>query len=72
MGGFAAARKLRKAMPEMRILFLSQYSQKVYAEEALQIGASGYLLKSAAASELATAIDAVVSGHTFISERVGV
>jgi len=71
MGGFTAARKLLKSFPEMRILFLSQFSQRVYAEEALQIGASGYLLKGAAASELARAIKAVVSGQTFVSERVG-
>src|SRR5438309_2190286 len=50
MGGFAAARQLRDSHPEVRIIFLSQYSQKIYAEEALKLGAAGYVLKSAVVS----------------------
>lgn len=71
MGGFAAARHLRESNPTVQIVFLSQYSQKVYAEEALKLGAAGYLLKAAAASELPSAIEAIEGGHTFVSERVG-
>jgi len=70
MGGFAAARQLRESYPEVRIVFLSQYSQKIYAEEALKLGAAGYVLKSAVVSELAEALKAADSGGTFVSEKV--
>ena len=70
MGGFAAARQLRETHPDIRIIFLSQYSQKIFAEEAVSMGAAGYVLKSAAATELPSAITAIYAGEIFISERV--
>jgi len=70
MGGFAAARQLRESHPHIRIVFLSQYSQKIYAEEAVKLGAAGYVLKAAAATELPSAITAIHAGQRFISERV--
>ena len=70
MGGFAAARRLRESHPHIHIIFLSQYSQKIYAEEAVKLGAAGYVLKSFAVKELPSAITAVHAGERFISERV--
>lgn len=67
MGGFAAARELRQLMPRLAIIFVSQYSERVYAEEALEIGASGYVLKRTAYTDLPNALDAAVSGRTFVS-----
>lgn len=72
MGGFAAARQLRESHPDIRIIFLSQYSQKIYAEEAVRMGAAGYVLKSAAVTELPSAITAIHAGGRFISERVAI
>ena len=71
MGGFPAARYLREHLPEISIILVSQYPQKVYAEEAMQLGARGYVVKAAAAVELGPAMKAVLDGGTFISPRVG-
>ena len=70
MGGLAAARELRKLKPNLGIILISQYSDRVYAEEALEIGAGAYVLKRTANSELADAINAVMSGRTFVSPVV--
>ena len=67
MGGFAAARQLRARMPELRIVFVSQHSERVYIEEAFQIGVNGYILKQTAATDLGDAIQAVMSGRKFLS-----
>jgi two-component system, NarL family, nitrate/nitrite response regulator NarL len=72
MGGIAAARELCKLKPSLGIILISQYSDRAYAEEALQIGAGAYVLKTAASTELGPAVDAVMSGRTFVSAGVGV
>jgi len=69
MGGFGAARRLRASMPSLRIVFISQYADPEYAEEALRIGAQAYVMKSAAATELQEAVDAISAGHCFVSPR---
>jgi DNA-binding NarL/FixJ family response regulator len=70
MGGFPAAKYLREHLPELQIILVSQYNQKAYAEEALEIGVRGYIVKSAAASELEPAIHAVLDGGTFVSPTI--
>ena len=67
MGGFAAAGELRVVLPALRIIFISQYSEPAYSEEALHIGAAGYVLKQRARADLGRAIDAALSGGTFVS-----
>lgn len=70
MGGIAAARHLKVHLPDLRIILVSQYKQKVYAEEALGIGAKGYILKGSAARELGPAIEKVMDGGTFVSAAI--
>lgn len=67
MGGFAAARQLRIRMPELRIIFVSQHRERIYIEEAFQIGVNGYVLKQSAADDLGDAIQTVMSGGSFVS-----
>jgi two-component system, NarL family, response regulator NreC len=69
MGGFAAARELRLLAPNLRIIFVSQYSDPAYAEEALELGGSGYVLKGTAGTELTEAVDVVLAGGTFVSPK---
>jgi DNA-binding NarL/FixJ family response regulator len=71
MGGFPAARYLREHIPELRIILVSQHNNKAYVEEALQIGARGYIVKEAVARELGPAMDAVMDGGTFVSPSIG-
>jgi DNA-binding NarL/FixJ family response regulator len=67
MGGFSTAKYLRDHIPELQIILVSQYNQKLYAEEALEIGVRGYIVKSAAARP---AIHAVLHGGTFVSPSI--
>ena len=70
MGGFPAVRYLREHIPELRIILVSQHNQKVYADEAMQLGAKGYVVKAAVATELGPAIHTVMNGGTFVSSRI--
>ena len=70
MGGFAAARQLRVLLPHVPIIFVSQHSSRIYAEEALHIGVRAYVLKRSATTDLRPAISAVMTGHTFVSPLV--
>jgi DNA-binding NarL/FixJ family response regulator len=70
LNGIDAARKIRKAQPKLKIVFLTMHPDIGYATEALALGSCGYVLKSSAADELATAIQAVVRGETYISPKI--
>lgn len=70
MGGFTTARKLREMQPEIGIILISQYSERVYAEEALQMGINAYVLKRNAGKDLEEALQAVRAGQTFVSPFV--
>jgi len=59
VNGIEATRRIRKAHPQTRVLVLSQYEQKETVLEAIDAGASGYLLKRDAGADLAEAIRAV-------------
>jgi DNA-binding NarL/FixJ family response regulator len=67
LNGIEAARQIRKLVPEAKIIFLSQESSAAVVQEALSFGAQGYVVKINAGSELVPAIDAVLSGKTFVS-----
>ena len=61
LNGLDAARQLSKLVPDCRIIFLTMHANPAYATEAFQAGASAYLLKRSAASELPQAIRAALS-----------
>ena len=67
LNGLDAARQLRKLVPESKIIFLTMHASPTYATEAFQAGASGYLLKRSAASELGLAIKAVLQGQHYLT-----
>jgi len=70
LNGIDAARRLRKIVPRARILFLTMHADQEYLREAVRAGASGYLLKRSAASELVTALREVARGRAYISPEV--
>lgn len=70
MGGFQAARYLCKTMPLIPIIFVSQHRDRSYLDEAIACGAKGYVVKSAAASELPQALAAFEAGKSFHSTFV--
>jgi len=67
INGIEAARRIREVSPASKILFVSENRSPDVAEEALNTGASGYVLKSDAAGELLPAIKAVLQGKRFVS-----
>ena len=70
ISGIQAARRIREVSPASKILFVNETRSPEIAEEALNTGASGYVLKSDAASELLPAIKAVLEGKRFISASI--
>ena len=68
--GLRTAAELRTQVPEARVLILSMYDNAEYVLEAVRAGASGYLLKDSAATELRQAITAVHTGATYFSAAV--
>ena len=67
MGGFDAARGIRNASRETRIVALSMYSDAHYQERMRQAGALAYVLKNEAIDDLVGAIRAVLRGEHFTS-----
>ena len=70
LNGIEATRRAVKLRPRPRILVLSMHDDTEYVRQALNAGASGYLLKSAAVRELELALAAVVRGEVWISPAI--
>jgi len=67
LNGIEAARRIRKLCPKSKILFVSQESSADVVQEALGLGAVGYVVKADAGSELLSALKTVLEGRQFIS-----
>jgi DNA-binding NarL/FixJ family response regulator len=70
LNGIDAARQIKQTDPDVRIIFLTMNEDPNLAAEAFRAGASGYLLKRSAASELVTAIREVVKHRSYITPLV--
>ena len=68
--GMEATRKLRHIVPGCKVILISMYAQTEFVREAFSAGASGYLLKSSAATELQDAIHDVMDGKMYVSSCV--
>jgi DNA-binding NarL/FixJ family response regulator len=70
LNGLEAALRLKKQMPTVKMIFLTMNEDPDLAVEAMGSGASGYLLKSSAASELIRAIQLSLRGKTYITPLI--
>lgn len=70
LNGLDAARKLAKLVPESKLIFLTMHANPAYATEAFKAGASGYLLKHSAASELIQAIHSILKGRHYLTPLI--
>ena len=70
LNGIEAARQIRKENPQARIVFLTMHPDPVYATEALDAGALGYVLKSAAGELLVTAIRQALEGRVYVTPAI--
>jgi DNA-binding NarL/FixJ family response regulator len=68
LNGIDAARQIRQLSPKSKILFMSQESSADVVQQALALGALGYVVKSHAGGELLPAVEAVLQGRQFVSE----
>jgi DNA-binding NarL/FixJ family response regulator len=66
MTGLQAAAELSRRRPELKLLMLSMHESEQYLFEALQAGASGYVLKSSADRDLVEACRATMRGEPFL------
>ena len=64
--GLQAAREIARQRPETRVLMLSMHDNEEYLFEALSVGASGYVLKSAVDQDLVSACRAALRGEPFL------
>ena len=67
LNGIEAARQIRKRAPDSKIIFVSQESSWDVVQEALNLGAWGYVLKERTANDLLPAVKAVLQGRQFVS-----
>jgi two-component system response regulator NreC len=67
MSGIEATRQIKKLLPEIKVLVLTMHENEEYVFQALRAGASGYMLKEAADTELITALHAIHSGQFYLS-----
>jgi len=67
LNGIDAAIQIRKALPGMKLLFVTMHVNPAYLEAALNAGGTGYVLKSAAREELLDAVRSVMSGRIYVT-----
>jgi DNA-binding NarL/FixJ family response regulator len=70
LNGIEAARRINRAYPDIKIIFLTMHADRVYATEALKAGGSAFVLKSSAAEELVPAIREVLNGRKFVTSAI--
>ena len=70
MDGLEATREIKQSAPEINVLALTMHESDEYFFRVLQSGASGYVLKRAAASDLISAVRAVARGEVFLHPAV--
>ena len=72
LNGVEAARRIRELAPRSKILFVSQESSPDIVRQSFSLGASGYVVKTDAGSELGTAVRAILRGEKFVSSSLAV
>jgi DNA-binding NarL/FixJ family response regulator len=69
LNGLDAARRLKQKNPEVKLIFMTMNQDPYVVGEAFRAGASAFVLKQAAASELIEAIHQVMKGGTYVSSQ---
>ena len=70
LGGLEALPRIVKNFPAVKVVILSAHANEEYVIRALRSGASGYMLKDAAAVELELVINSVAQGKTYLSPSI--
>jgi two-component system response regulator NreC len=70
LNGIEATRQIARKVPGVHVLIVSMHSDEAYITQALQAGATGYLLKDSADVDLIRAVEDVAAGRSFLSPAV--
>ena len=70
LNGLEAVRQIKKEGIDSKVVFLTMHPDVMYASSALEAGALGYVLKHSAHSELQQAVENVLLGKIFITEKI--
>ena len=70
LSGFKATLRIKENHPEVKVLILTTHKSKAYLDQAMALGAEGYLLKEEMDEQLLSAINSLRRGQTFISPRL--
>ena len=70
LNGLEAGRRLKQKMPGVKLIFLTMNEDPELAVEAMKSGASGYVLKKSAASELLQAIQSALRGKSYVTQQI--
>lgn len=70
LNGVEATRQIKALLPDMHVLILTMHEDESYIFQLLQLGASGYVLKRAAATDLVDAVRAAARGEAFLFPAV--
>jgi DNA-binding NarL/FixJ family response regulator len=70
LNGIEAVRQIKKVDPQVKVIFLTMHPDVTYAIRAFEVGASGYVLKHSASSELLTAIHEAIKGRTYVTPMI--
>ena len=70
LNGIEAAQQIKKSTPQAKVIFLTMHPDVGYATRALEAGASGYVLKHSAPSELVQAIREALQGRVYVTPMI--
>ena len=70
LNGLLAGQRLKRSMPQVKLIYLTMNNDPDVAAEAFRLGASGYLVKNSAAAELVQALRRVVIGGTYVTPLI--
>ena len=70
MNGLYAVPLILRSAPKAKLLVVTAYNNEQWVRDSIEVGARGYVLKSDSASTIIEAIETILQGHTFFSERL--
>jgi DNA-binding NarL/FixJ family response regulator len=70
LNGIEAVHQIKKINPDIKVVFLTMHPDVTYASRAFEVGASGYVLKHSAPSELVMAIHEAIKGRTYVTPLI--
>jgi len=70
LNGLAAGQQLKQKLPKTKVIYVTMHEDPDLATEALRTGASGYVLKSCAVSELLKSIHEALRGGSYVTPRI--